>query len=119
MKEMIKKSKFYIGLALIAQSAMFIAFFFALWRKKKSLAGTFLAIGAAGGIGGAYLVYKNAKELQREQKILSAMDAFCEDSEDYVFDDDWVDLRVRNKETVQTDDTEKAIDESTDENENS
>lgn len=91
MKEAIMKSKFYIGLALLVQSVMCVVFFFALWRKKKSLAGTFLAIGAAGGLGGAYLVYKNAKELEREQKILSAMDAFCD--EEYVFDDDWVDLR--------------------------
>lgn len=75
-----------------------MAFFFALWRKKKSLAGTFLAIGAAGGISGAYLVYKNHKEIQREQKILAAMDAFCEDSDDYIFDDEWVDLRDKEEE---------------------
>ena len=91
MKQALMKSKFYIGLALIVQSVMCIIFFFTLWKKKKSLAGTFLAIGAAGGIGGAYLVYKNAKEMEREQKILSAMDAFCDD--EYVFDDDWVDIR--------------------------
>ena len=93
MKETVKKTKFFIGLALLAQSFTFIAFFFALWRKKRSLAGTFLAIGAAGGISGAYLVYKNHKEIQREQKILAAMDAFCEDTDDYIFDDEWVDLR--------------------------
>ena len=98
MKETLKKSKFFIGLALIAQSITFIAFFFALWRKKKALAGTFLAIGAAGGISGAYLVYKNHKEIQREQKILAAMDAFCEDSDDYIFDDEWVDLRDKEEE---------------------
>lgn len=91
MKEAIMKSKFYIGLALLVQSVMCLIFFFTLWNKKKSLAGTFLAIGAAGGLSGAYLVYKNAKELEREQKILSAMDAFCD--EEYVFDEDWVDLR--------------------------
>ena len=95
MKETIKKTKFYLGLALLAQSAMFVAFFFALWRKKRSLASTFLAIGAAGGLSGAYLVYRNAKEMEREQKILSAMDAFCEDCEDFVFDDNWVDLREK------------------------
>ena len=30
MKETIKKTKFYIGLALLAQSVMFVVFFFAL-----------------------------------------------------------------------------------------
>ncbi len=93
MIDAFKKSKFYVGLALIAQSFMFVILFFALWRKKKSLARTFLAIAAAGGMAGVYLVYKNAKEIKREQKILSAMDAFCEDSDDFVFDDEWVDLR--------------------------
>ena len=44
-------------------------------------------------MSGAFLVYRNAKEMEREQKILSAMDAFCEDGEDFVFDDNWVDLR--------------------------
>ncbi len=101
MLDAIKKSKFYIGLALIAQSVMCLVFFFTLWRKKRSLAGTFLAIGAAGGLSGAYLVYKNAKEIEREQKILSAMNAFCEDSEDYVFDDEWVDLRDAKEEDEQ------------------
>ena len=96
MRETIKKSKFFLGIALMAQSVMCVTFFFALWRKKKSLANTFLAVGAAGGLWGAYLIYKNAKEMQREQKILSAMDAFCEGTDDYIFDDEWVALRDKD-----------------------
>ncbi len=99
MFETFKKSKFYIGLALIAQSVTFVALFFALWRKKKSLANTFLAIAAAGGMAGAYLVYKNSKEIKREQRILAAMDAFCEDGDDFEFDENWVDLRDRADES--------------------
>lgn len=98
MKEAIMKSKFYVGLALLVQSVMCIIFFFSQWNKRKSLASTFLAIGAAGGLTGAYLVYKNAKEVEREQKILSAMDAFCE--EEYDFDDEWVDLRDKEEEAA-------------------
>lgn len=104
MIDAFKKSKFYVGLALIAQSFMFVILFFALWHKKKSLAKTFLAIAAAGGMTGVYLVYKNAKEIKREQKILAAMDAFCEDGDDFVFDKDWVDLRDK----TEGEDTEKA-----------
>ena len=105
MRETLKKSKFILGIAMLAQSAMCLAFFFALWKKKKSLANTFLAIGAAGGLGGAYLVYKNAKEMEREQRILSAMDAFCDGTDEYIFDDDWVDLRDSE---IGTEETEEA-----------
>lgn len=99
MLEAFKKSKFYIGLALIAQSVMFVVLFFALWRKKKSLANTFLAIAAAGGMAGVYLVYRNSKEIKREQRILAAMDAFCEDGDDFTFDENWVDLRDKTADT--------------------
>lgn len=101
MFETFKKSKFYIGLALIAQSATFVMLFFVLWKKKKSLAKTFLAIAAAGGMTGAYLVYKNSKEIKREQRILAAMDAFCEDGDDFEFDENWVDLRDRAEESCE------------------
>ena len=58
---MIKKYRFHIGLTLLVQSASFIILFFMLYRKKKSLANTFLALSAIGGIAGAYLVLKEAK----------------------------------------------------------
>ena len=58
---MIKKYRFNIGLTLLVQSASFVILFFMLYRKKKSLANTFLALSAIGGIAGAYLVLKEAK----------------------------------------------------------
>ena len=58
---MIKKYRFHIGLTLLVQSASFIILFFMLYKKKKSLANTFLALSAVGGIAGAYLVLKEAK----------------------------------------------------------
>ena len=56
-----KKYRFHIGLTLLVQSASFVVLFFMLYRKKKSLASTFLALSAIGGIAGAYLVLKEAK----------------------------------------------------------
>ncbi len=58
---MFKKYRFHVGLTLLVQSASFIVLFFMLYRKKKSLANTFLALSAIGGIAGAYLVLKEAK----------------------------------------------------------
>lgn len=58
---MLKKYRFHIGLTLLVQSASFIVLFFLLYKKKKSLANTFLALSAVGGITGAYLVLKEAK----------------------------------------------------------
>ena len=58
---MFKKYRFHVGLTLLVQSASFIILFFMLYRRKKSLANTFLALSAIGGIAGAYLVLKEAK----------------------------------------------------------
>ncbi|MBQ7301832.1 MAG: hypothetical protein IJW77_18540 [Clostridia bacterium] len=58
---MLKKYRFHIGLTLLVQSASFVVLFFLLYNKKKSLANTFLALSAIGGISGAYLVLKEAK----------------------------------------------------------
>ena len=58
---MFKKYRFHVGLTLLVQSASFIILFFMLYRKKKILANTFLALSAIGGIAGAYLVLKEAK----------------------------------------------------------
>ena len=58
---MFKKYRFHIGLTLLVQSASFVILFFMLYRKKKSLANTFLALSAIGGLTGAYLVLKEAK----------------------------------------------------------
>ena len=48
---MFKKYRFYIGLTLLVQSASFVVLFFLLYSKKKSLANTFLALSAIGGLG--------------------------------------------------------------------
>jgi hypothetical protein len=59
---MIKKTKFYIGIALLVQAITFLILFIMVFNKKRSLGGAILAIAAAGGIAGAILVYKQAVE---------------------------------------------------------
>ncbi len=84
---MFKKYKFTIGLTLLVQSASFIVLFFLLYKKKKSLANTFLALSAIGGIAGAYLVLKEAKD-EVEACELAAKDAYEYDDFDE-FDDEF------------------------------
>ena len=78
-----KKYRFHIGLTLLVQSASFVVLFFMLYRKKKSLASTFLALSAIGGIAGAYLVLKEAKS-EVEACEQAARDAYeyecCDES---------------------------------------
>ena len=84
---MFKKYRFHIGLTLLVQSASFIILFFMLYKKKKSLANTFLALSAVGGITGAYLVLKEAKS-EVEACEQAAKDA-CENGicgDEYDFD---------------------------------
>ena len=85
---MFKKFRFNIGLTLLVQSASFVILFFMLYGKKRSLANTFLALSAIGGITGAYLVLKEAKsEVEACEK--AAKDA-CEyegSDDDFCFDE--------------------------------
>ncbi len=83
-----KNWKLFAGVALLVQSASFIALFIMLYRKKKSLAGTFLAIGAAGGIAGSVLVLKEMKK-QMSARDQAALDAcnFDDDDDENLFDE--------------------------------
>ena len=86
---MFKKCKFNIGLTLLVQSASFVILFFMLYNKKRSLANTFLALSAIGGIAGAYLVLKEAKnEVEAcEQAAKDACEYECGDDDLFCFDE--------------------------------
>lgn len=59
---MFKKSKLYVGIALLVQSVSSVAMFFILLGRKKSIAGAFLALAALSGTAGGYLLYDSAHE---------------------------------------------------------
>ena len=86
---MFKKCKFNIGLTLLVQSASFVILFFMLYNKKRSLANTFLALSAIGGIAGAYLVLKEAKnEVEAcEQAAKDACEYECGEDDAFCFDE--------------------------------
>ena len=76
MKSPIEKSKFTIGLILLIQSLSFRVVSIAQFKKRKSLAGAFLALSAIEGILGTILVVKSASV---ENDRLTVLDSLCDD----------------------------------------
>lgn len=60
---MFKKMKLPAAVALFVQSVTFFILFLVLWAKKKSLAGTFLAVSAMGGLACGCLIAEMRKEI--------------------------------------------------------
>lgn len=54
---MFKKTKLYVGVALVVNALTSLITFIILLCKKKSSAGAFLAVAAMSGAAGAYLLY--------------------------------------------------------------
>ena len=60
---MFKKMKLPAAVALLVQSVTFFFLFLVLWAKKKSLASTFLAVSAMGGLACGCLIAQMRKEI--------------------------------------------------------
>ena len=82
-----KKLRFYAAISLIVQSISFQIIFLILYNKKRSLAKTFMAMSAVGGIAGAYLLICETKEKAKRERML-AMDACCDMSDEDFMEDD-------------------------------
>lgn len=63
---MLKKSRLFVGITLVVQAISFLCMFLILWAKKKSIASAFLALSAAEGAAGAYLLYQLKAEREEE-----------------------------------------------------
>ncbi len=84
---MIKKTRLYVGIALIVQAISFVFMFLILCAKKKSIAAAFLAVAAMEGLCGAYLLYQEKEELRAEAEFDPSI--YFED-EDFDFDDSMI-----------------------------
>ena len=82
---MFRKTKFYIAVSLFVQSVTFIVTAIALCSKKKSLAGTFLAIGLIGGTAGSILYALHEKE-RADERRMEAVDGAYDSEDDHSFD---------------------------------
>ncbi len=74
-----KKTKFIAAVCLLAQSFTSIVLSFVYANRKKELSKAFLGLGVLGGLGGAYLLYKEYEE-SREEK-LACEGEWCEDED--------------------------------------
>jgi len=89
MKKAFMKSKFYIGIALLVQAFTMIILFFTQLRKSKSLAVAFLAVAAAAGSFGTYLVVSGSQDEEEKNEMLEALrEDFFEINEDDVAEDE-------------------------------
>lgn len=82
-----KKFRPILGISLCIQSLTFFILALINIEKKKALAATFAALGAAGGAVGGVLLYNEIKERKADDEF---------DPDDYLesFDDDFDDLDI-------------------------
>ncbi len=72
---MLKNTKFYVALALLAQAVASLVAFIALAAKKKAYSWAFLAVGGVSGVAGAYLM---GQCIEEEQDFEEYCDGDCE-----------------------------------------
>ena len=75
---MLRKSRLFVGITLVVQAISFLCLFFILFAKKKSIAGAFLALSAAEGAAGTYLLYqlKEERKKARDSEYFDEIDEF-------------------------------------------
>ena len=84
---MLKKSRFFVGIALMVQAVTLTVFFILFMFKKKSIAAALLAVAALEGATGAYLLYQIQEE--EEADLFDPADyLYNGDDFEFDFDDD-------------------------------
>lgn len=94
---MIKKTRLYVGIALVVQAFSCLIMFLILCTKKKSIASAFLAVAAMNGAAGAYLLYQHKTELSAEEEPFDPSVYFADD--DFTFDDSMINADVYGNES--------------------
>ena len=79
-----KKTRLYVGIALVVQAFAFAIMFIILCAKKKSIAAAFLAVAAMEGAAGGYLLWQYKQDLEGGEDF--GADFLGDD--DFEFDED-------------------------------
>ncbi|MBE6696549.1 MAG: hypothetical protein E7587_08885 [Ruminococcaceae bacterium] len=79
---MLKKSRFFVAVALLVQAFSSFIMFIILCAKKKSISAAFLAVATMEAATGAYLLYQEKQELDAEMDF----DGYLDDT-DFDLDD--------------------------------
>ena len=88
---MSKKFRLITAISLIAQAFTSFVLSFVYANKKKELSHAFLGLGILGGLGGAFLLYRDYKESKEKQLAFDGEDWGDDDSEDDLFGEDSAD----------------------------
>ncbi len=81
-----KKAKLYIAISFLVQAVTFIITAIALYSKKKSLAGTFLAIGLIGGTAGSVLWALHEHDRANERRHAAVDGGYVDADDEHWFD---------------------------------
>ncbi len=84
---MFKRTKFFVGVSLLAQSLSFIIACIILAIKKKSIWKMVLAIGVAGGVAGSLLTVSALRQDRKFRRVLEAVDDLCAPDEAYIIEE--------------------------------
>lgn len=101
-----KKFRLITAICLIAQAFTSFVLSFVYANKKKELSHAFLGLGIAGGLGGAYLLYK---DYQESKALAFDGEEWCDDDADDLFDDDSADdinFTIADEDDAKTDENE-------------
>jgi hypothetical protein len=82
---MLRKSRLFVGITLVVQAISFLCLFFILFAKKKSIAGAFLALSAAEGAAGTYLLYQLKEERKKTHD-----DEYFDEIDEFDLDDSMI-----------------------------
>ena len=84
---MLKKTRLFVGIALVVESVIALATFISLVAKKKSIAAAFLGMSAVSGAVGAYLVCSSNKECCCKCECEKECEEDAEEDEDIELDE--------------------------------
>ena len=74
---MLKRTRFFVGVSLLAQSISFFFICIVLAIKKKNAWKTYFAAGSVGGIIGGFLTVSALMRDRKFRRVLEAVDDLC------------------------------------------
>lgn len=85
---MLKKSRFFIGVALFVQAFTCFVMFIILCAKKKSISAAFLAVATMEFAVGTYLLYQEKQEWDEDMRFSDYIDDSLDDFDEDIFQSD-------------------------------
>ncbi len=85
---MLKKSRFFIGVALLVQAFTCLVMFIILCAKKKSISAAFLAVATMEFAAGTYLLYQEKQEWDEDMRFSDYLDDPLDEFDESILESD-------------------------------